>query len=147
LIHTQSFPHRLETGTLNLMGAIGLSAGLDFLRDQGLDAIHCREMDLLRRLRDGLDGISGIDLFAADDLSRHVAVLTANLREMDPEDVGTILDGDFGIAVRVGLHCAPLVHKTIGTYPRGSVRFSLGPFNTPEDIDRTIQAMGAIARS
>jgi len=147
LTHTPTFPHRLEAGTLNLMGVIGLSAGLDFLAEEDLDAVHRREMELVSRLRDGLKAIDAIQLYGADDPSGHVAVLTVNVKGMVPEDVGAILDADFGIAVRVGLHCAPLVHEGLGTYPRGGVRFSLGPFNTAEDIERTIEAMGTIARS
>jgi selenocysteine lyase/cysteine desulfurase len=69
------------------------------------------------------------------------------MQGIEPNDIESILDADFGIAARTGLHCAPLVHETLGTYPEGGVRFSLGPFNTQEDIDRTIEAMGVIARS
>jgi len=147
LIHTQTFPHRLEAGTINLMGIIGLSAGLDYVMSEGLASIHGREMDLLTRLRDGLSGIDCIQRYAMDDLSDHVGLMTLSVDGMDPEDVSAILDGDFGIAVRSGLHCAPLVHETLGTYPQGGVRFSLGPFNTPEEIDRAIEAMAAIVRS
>ncbi len=145
--HTQSLPYRLEAGTLNLMGIIGLSAGVDFLLEEGVGAIHQREMDLLGRLRDGLSVLDRVDLFCAEPLSRRVAILTCNVKGMDPSDVGAILDGDFGIAVRTGLHCAPLVHETIGTFPLGAVRFSVGPFNTASEIDRAIEAMTAIARA
>jgi cysteine desulfurase/selenocysteine lyase len=144
LTHTQSYPHRLEAGTLNLLGIAGLSAGLDFIQAEGLDDAHHREMALLTRLRDGLAELQDVDFYCAEDLGRHVAVLTANIKGMDPEDVGAILDGDFDIAVRVGLHCAPLVHEDLNTSPRGGVRFSLGRFNTDEDIDRTLAAMRKI---
>ncbi|RJR32788.1 MAG: aminotransferase class V-fold PLP-dependent enzyme [Desulfobacteraceae bacterium] len=146
-IHTQTLPHRLEAGTLNLLGIIGLSAALEFLDREGIDAIHMREMGLLARLRDGLSTLDRIEIYNAEDLSDHVALLTTNVMGMDPSDVGAILDGDFGIAVRVGLHCAPLVHETIGTFPNGGVRFSMGPFNTDEEIDSAIQAMAEIAQS
>jgi cysteine desulfurase/selenocysteine lyase len=145
LIHTPAFPHRLECGTLNVLGIISLSASLDFIENQGMATLHAREAALLRRLHDGLRQIPGVDLCCGDDLSRHVALLTANVRGVDPEDAGNILDGDFGIAVRVGLHCAPLVHEDLGTSPRGGVRFSLGPFNTGAHIDRALAAMAAIA--
>jgi cysteine desulfurase/selenocysteine lyase len=147
LIHTQTFPHRLEAGTINLLGVIGLSEGLDFVMAEGLNSIHQREMELLTRLRDALSALDRITLYYQEDLSEHVGILTANVQGIEPEDVGAILDADFGIAVRTGLHCAPLVHETLRTYPQGGVRFSLGPFNTEEDIDRTIEAMGVIARS
>jgi cysteine desulfurase family protein len=147
LIHTQAFPHRLEAGTLNLLGIIGLSEGLDFVTAEGLNAIHSREMELLTRLRDGLFALDRITLYCQEDLSERVGIIMANVQGIEPDDVGSILDADFGIAARTGLHCAPLVHETLGTYPEGGVRFSLGPFNTKEDIDRTIEAMGVIARS
>jgi len=147
LVHTQTFPHRLEAGTLNLLGIIGLSAGLDFLASEGLEKIHGQEMKLLARLRDGLSGLEGLKLHCEEELSNHVALLTVNIEGMEPEDLGTILDGDFGVLGRVGLHCAPLVHETLGTYPEGGFRFSLGPFNTEEEIDRTIAAMAAVTAS
>ncbi len=147
LVHTQTFPHRLECGTLNFLGIIGLSRGLDFVIGENPQTIHRREMDLLTRLRDGLCVLERVELYCAETLSDHVGVITGNVKGMDPSDVGAILDADFGIAVRTGLHCAPLVHETLGTYPHGGVRFSVGPFNTKEDIDRAIEAMSAIARS
>jgi cysteine desulfurase/selenocysteine lyase len=147
LIHTQTFPHRLEAGTINLLGVIGLSEGLDFVMAEGLNAIYHRKIELLTRLRDGLSALDRITLYCQEDLSEHVGIITANVQGMEPADVGSILDADFGIAVRTGLHCAPLVHETLGTYPQGGVRFSLGPLNTQEDIDRAIEAMGAIARA
>jgi len=73
--------------------------------------------------------------------------MLCNVGGMDPEDLSSILDGDFGIAARAGLHCAPLVHEDLGTSPRGGVRFSLGPFNTDEDIDKVLEAMNTISGS
>ncbi len=146
LIHTRTFPHRLEAGTLNLLGVIGLSAGLGFVMEKGMNEIHSHEMALLTRLRDGLFPLDGMELYCCEELSNHLGLMTVNVHGMDPGDVGGILDADFGIAVRVGLHCAPLVHEGIGTYPRGGVRFSIGPFNTIEDIDRSIEALALMAQ-
>ncbi|MCP4628570.1 MAG: aminotransferase class V-fold PLP-dependent enzyme, partial [bacterium] len=98
-------------------------------------------------LREDLADIQGIELYGSEDMSRHVALLTCNVNGMNPVDAGAILDADFEIAVRVGLHCTPLVHKTLGSYPNGGIRFSVGPFNTMADIDRTVEAMSAIAQS
>jgi cysteine desulfurase family protein len=147
LVHPHAFPYRLEAGTHNLMGIIGLAEALDYLQDRGIESIHAGEMKLLRRLRDGLSGCENIRMYGSGDSAEHLGLLTANVQDMDPEDVGAILDGDFHIAVRVGLHCAPLLHETIGTSPRGTIRFSMGPFNTEEDIDETVTAMKTIARS
>ncbi|MEN6440248.1 MAG: aminotransferase class V-fold PLP-dependent enzyme, partial [Syntrophobacter sp.] len=145
MVQTQDFPYRLEAGTLNLLGIIGLSESLDFLEETGIEPVHSREMGLLERLRDGLSELDGVELYCAQDLFNHVGLLTANVRGLDPSDVGAILDADFDIAVRVGVHCAPLVHQSLGTSPHGSVRFSVGPFNTADDIDCAIQAMAEIA--
>jgi cysteine desulfurase/selenocysteine lyase len=145
LVHSRAWPLRLEAGTLNLLGVIGLGLGLEFVGAQGVEAIHEREMALLARLRDGLAAIPAVTLYYADSLVGHVAVLTANVDGIHPQDVGAILDGDFGIAVRVGVHCAPLVHRDLGTIDRGAVRFSLGAFTTGEDVDAAIEAMRVIA--
>jgi cysteine desulfurase/selenocysteine lyase len=147
LVHTQTFPHRLEAGTINLLGVIGLSKGLDFVMAEGLNTIYHRETELLTRLRDGLSVLDSITLYCQEDLTEHLGIITANMEGIEPGDIGAILDADFGIAVRSGLHCAPLVHETLGTYPQGGVRFSIGPFNTDEEIDRTIEAMDIISRT
>jgi cysteine desulfurase/selenocysteine lyase len=144
LVHSQAYPLRLELGTLNLLGVIGLSLGIDFIERRSIAALHEQEMALARRLRDGLAAIPSVTRYCADDLAGHLPVLTVNVDGVHPQDVGAILDGDFGIAVRVGVQCAPLVHRDLGTIDRGAVRFSLGAFNTAEDIDRAIEAMRAI---
>lgn len=144
LVHSQAYPLRLELGTLNLLGVIGLGLGLDFVEGQGMEALHAREMALTTRLRDGLAAIPGVTLYGADDLRGHLPVLTTNVDGVHPQDVGAILDGDFGIATRVGVHCAPIVHRDLGTIDRGAVRFSLGAFTTTEDVDAAIEAMAVI---
>lgn len=146
LIHTADFPHRMEAGTHNLMGIIGLRLAIDDLLETGMAAIHEKEMALTRRLVDGLKSIQGITLYGAADLNRHLAVLSVNVDGVSPQDVGAILDGDFDIAVRLGLHCAPLVHEDLGIGERGAVRFSLGRFNTADEIDQAIDAMARIAK-
>ncbi len=146
LTHTQGYPLRLEAGTLNLLGVLGLGEGLDFVTAEGVAAIHAREAALLARLRDGLAAIDGVSLYVAEgDLADRVAVLACNVAGVHPQDVGAILDGDFDIAVRVGVHCAPLVHRDLGTIDRGAVRFSLGAFTTEADVDAAVEAMRAIA--
>ena len=145
LVHTPSFPYRLEAGTLNLVGIFGLSASLDYLEQKDIGALRQQEMALIRRLYEGLDSIPGVVLLSPPPSGQSVPVLTCTVKGMDSLDVGDILDGDFGIAVRTGLHCAPLVHADLGTDVAGAIRFSPGHFNTNEDIDRAIKAMAAIA--
>ena len=145
LVHTQAWPLRLEAGTLNLLGVIGLGLGIEFVEAEGVGTIHAREARLLARLRDGLAAIDRVTLYLADAAVDRVAVLACNVDGVHPQDVGAILDGDFGIAVRVGVHCAPLVHRDLGTIERGAVRFSLGAFTTEADIDAAVEAMRTIA--
>ena len=146
LVHSQTYPLRLEAGTLNLLGVIGLLLGVNYVSARGMDAIQRQEMRLLERLRDGLAANRGITLYCAADLRQHLPVLAANVAGVTSEDVGAILDGDYRIAVRSGLHCAPMVHRDLGTIDRGAVRFSLGLFNTEDEVDLAIEAMNAIAR-
>ncbi len=145
LVHTQAWPLRLEAGTLNLLGVIGLGLGIEFVQAEGIETIHQREARLLVRLRDGLAAVDGVTLYRADMAEERVAVVTCNVDGIHPQDVGSILDGDYGIAVRVGIHCAPLVHRDLGTIDRGAVRFSLGLLTTEADVDAAIDAMGEIA--
>jgi cysteine desulfurase family protein len=146
LIHTQTYPHRLEAGTINIAGVFGLSASLRYLSSQGIENLHARELALFRHLRDGLSSIKGVRVYASDRGGQYVPILLCNMNGMDPEDLSAILDGDFRIATRAGLHCAPLVHEDLGTSPKGGVRFSLGPFNTDEDIDKALEAMSTISQ-
>jgi cysteine desulfurase / selenocysteine lyase len=144
-IHPEEYPYRLEAGTLNVMGIMGLAAGLGYIEQRGMANIAEHEMVLVQTLRDGLGSMDKVRLYCADRLVNHVALLTCNVRDLDPEDFAAILDGDFNIATRSGLHCAPLVHEDLGTAPRGGVRFSLGPLNSADDVSAALAAVRAIA--
>lgn len=144
--HLDEYPFRLEYGTHNTVGIAGLSAGLKWILEQGLENVHAHEMKLTRMLRDGLAAIPGVTLYCQDDLTHHIAVLAFNVNGMDAGDVGTMLDVDHDIACRTGLHCAPLVHEQLGTAQiRGAVRFGIGPFNTEEHIQTAVEAVREIA--
>jgi cysteine desulfurase / selenocysteine lyase len=145
LRHTQEFPYRLEAGTLNLLGVIGLSLGMRYLVRVGMEESHLREMTLIGRLREGLGSIPGVSVYSPPPRAADLPVLSCNVEGVVPEDAGAILDGDYGIAVRTGLHCAPLVHADLGTAPAGLVRFSLGHANIEQDIDLALAAMAEIA--
>ena len=147
LVHTQVYPQRLEAGTVNVAGIFGLSAGLRYISRNGIERIYANELGLAKRLRDGLNSIKGVRVYPATLHDPWVPIMLCNVDGMDPEDLSSILDGDFGIAARAGLHCAPLVHEDLGTSPKGGVRFSLGPFNTDEDIDKVLEAMTSITRA
>ncbi|HQE57514.1 MAG: aminotransferase class V-fold PLP-dependent enzyme [Candidatus Fermentibacter daniensis] len=144
--HLDEFPYRMEAGTLNTVGVAGLNAGVNWVLEQGMDKIHAHEIGLWDRLRRGVQAIDGVTTYCADDTENQNPVLSLNIHGFEAGDVGTMLDVDHGIAVRTGLQCAPQVHVQLGTDKiHGTVRFSVGPFNTEKDIDRAIAAVGEIA--
>jgi len=144
--HLEEYPYRLEYGTPNVLGIAGLKAGVTWVTQKGLAAVHAEEMRLAALLLDGLRAIPRVRLYCLDGLDNHIAVLAFNIEGMDAADVGTMLDVDFGIACRTGLHCAPRVHEQLGTDKiHGAVRFGIGPFNTEEHIGKAIEAVGRIA--
>ena len=143
--HLEDYPYRLEAGTLNLAGIAGLNAGVRWVQEKGLEVIHAREMELLGMLQGGLTRIRGVTLHGTRSLHNRVSTLSVSVAGYDASDVGTFLDVDYDILTRTGLHCAPLIHEHYGTAPRGTVRFSVGPFNTDDHITAAISAVEQIA--
>ncbi len=143
--HLEEYPYRLEAGTLNLGGIAGLNAGVAWVQEKGLENIHSHEIKLLGMLQDGLSEIRGVTLHGTRNLERRVPTLSVSVNGYDASDVGTFLDVDHDILTRTGLHCAPLIHEHYGTAPRGTVRFSIGPFNTEAHIEAAVRAMHKIA--
>jgi cysteine desulfurase family protein len=140
-------PDRYESGTQNSVGISGLGAGLKYIREEGLEKIIAREQSLTDSLIEGLLKIPEIVLYISKDRLKQAPVISFNIKGFTPGDVGTILDQTFDIKVRTGLHCAPMMHKTIGTFPLGTIRLSPGYFNTAEDIEITIKAIEKISSS
>ena len=146
--HLDEYPYRLEYGTLNILGVAGLQAGLKWIKKKGLNNIHEQEMKLTAMLRDGLKDIEEVTLYCQDDLKDHISVFLFNIDGLEALNTATILDVDYNIACRSGLHCAPLVHEQLGTDKiKGAVRFGIGPFNTEEHINTAINAVKEIAES
>jgi len=145
--HLEEYPYRLEAGTLNLMGIAGLLAGQKFIEKHGgAEGIYNSEMALLHRLWKGIKDIKGVKLYCAETLDNHLPVLSVNVEGFEAGDTGIMLDVDYDIATRTGLHCAPGVHEVLGTDKiKGTVRFAVGPFNTEQDIDTAIKGMTDIA--
>ncbi len=144
--HLNEYPYRLEYGTINTMGVAGLNAGLKWVKERGIGKLHEHEMRLTTMLRDGLKDVDGVTLYCQDDLTDHIAVLLFNVNGLEAMDTGTMLDVDYSIAARTGLHCAPLVHEQLGIDKiHGGVRFGIGPFNTEEHIQKAIEAVKDIA--
>ncbi len=140
----EEMPERLESGTLNTIGLAGLKAGIEFVESVGLDHIRYHEQQLLEQLISGLQSIEAATLYGPLGSARHGGALSFNLKNVDPAMLGFRLDREYGICCRVGLHCAPQAHGTIGTLPEGTVRLSPGYFNSPEDIERTLKAIREI---
>lgn len=145
--HLEEYPWRLEYGTPNLVGIASLWAGQDWLDEHGVGTVHAREMHLAKRLVEGFRRIEGVTVYCCESLEHHLPTILMNVDTMDPGDVGVMLDVDYNIATRTGLHCAPLVHTQLGTISRdGGVRFSIGAFNTEVEVDAAISAVSEIAK-
>lgn len=142
-----ALPYRFESGTVNSVGIGGLGAGLKYIFAEGLDKIHNHERYLTERLMDGMLHIPGVIAYSFKDRANQVHVVSFNIEGYEPGEVGAILDQTFDIKARTGLHCAPAAHRTLGTFPLGTIRLSPGYFNTVEEIDTTLQALERIART
>jgi cysteine desulfurase/selenocysteine lyase len=141
----ETLPARFETGTPNGPGIAGLGAGVDFILKTGVETIRAREHELTTMLLEGLRSIPGVIIYGTQNPDRQVSVVSFNLSDANPEEVGTVLDEVYNIMVRTGLHCAPEAHKTIGTIERGTVRVSPGYFNTDDEIHYFIDSIREIA--
>jgi len=146
LTHLEEFPYRLECGTLNVVGVAGLYAGTKWVLEQGMENIHRKEIMLYDKLRKGLQQIDRVITYCAGHSENKNPVLSFNIQGMDSGDAGTMLDVDYAIASRTGLQCAPKVHVQLGTDKlHGTVRLSIGAFNTEEHIEKAIEAVKEIA--
>lgn len=141
-------PYALEGGTPNVLGVAGLAAGVAWVAERGPDELRRHEVALLQRVVDWSDDAEGWQVAGRWEPDTHVGALSLIVPEsLTPQDLGAILDTSFDIAVRPGLHCAPYIHRRLGTYPNGTLRLSPGPFNTPADIDTFVQALTEITAS
>ena len=144
--HLEAFPYRLECGTMNLVGVAGLFAGVNWVLEKGMANLHKQEIMLWDKLRKGIQAIEGVTTYCAENTENQNPVLCMNINGFEAGDVGTMLDVDYNIASRTGLHCAPKVHELLNTVDiHGGVRLSIGPFNTEDHIDQTIEAVKDIA--
>ncbi len=139
-------PDMLEAGTPNVVGIAGLEAGIRWVMERGVDAIRAHEMALAERLIDGLREIPGVTVYGPCDAARQTATVSFNIAGMEPSEVGMRLDEEHEILCRVGLHCAPAAHRTLGTFPAGTVRFGMGVFNTADEVDAALAAVSNLAR-
>jgi cysteine desulfurase family protein len=140
-VQPEELPERLESGTLNVVGLAGLHAGLEFLQKIGLNRVRAHERELLAQLLAGLKRIPAATLYGPADSERHGGALSFALAGHDPAVIGYRLDAEYDIGVRVGLHCAPEAHRSVGSFPTGTVRVSPGWFTTAAEIDALLAAI------
>ncbi|MCD4750135.1 MAG: aminotransferase class V-fold PLP-dependent enzyme [Thermoanaerobaculales bacterium] len=139
-------PDSLEAGTPNGAGIAGLGAACKWLEERGVEAIHLLQNELVQRLADNLRTIKGVDLHGFRDDAHKTGILSFTVRDRDVGELATLLDRECNIALRAGLHCSPAAHRRLGTFPAGTLRAGLGPFNTAHDVDVLVNAIREICR-
>jgi len=137
-------PDRFEPGTLNLPGIAGLKAALEYIEKTGMEAIHTKEMQLTGQFLEGIKRLNRVRLIGKPGLEGRTSVVSLQIEAMDNAQAAFSLEQQFGILTRVGLHCAPSAHKTLGTYPEGTIRFSFGHLNTEEEVEAALSALRII---
>lgn len=147
LFQPEIVPDRYESGTHNTPGIAGLNEGVKFILEKGIDNIRLHEEELCQYMLDKLEEVPNIKIYGTKDSKKRAAVIAINIGDMDSGEITFILDSEYDIATRSGIHCAPLAHKTLGTLEQGAVRFSLGYFNTKEEIDKAVDALKEISKN
>lgn len=140
-------PDKFEIGTLNTPGIAGLLSGIQYISNRGIANIRESEQYLTKTFIDSLLNIESIKVYGTKDALKSTATISINSTKIDNSELGYILDNKYGIMVRTGLHCAPLAHKSIGTFPQGTLRFSFGPFNDIKDVNYTLFALNSILKN
>lgn len=150
--HTEEIPHfmpdRFEAGTMNLPGIIGLNASLNWLKQTTCSAVKQHELMLTQYFLNGIASLNNENILIAGrrDISQRTGVVSIQVKNREMAQLAYELDDKFGIMTRVGLHCAPSAHKTLGTYPQGTIRFSFGWWNTREDIEAAVNALEILTK-
>lgn len=139
-------PDRYESGTLNAHGLAGLRAGVEYVLETGVVEIRKHERELTERLLEGLSDIPGTTVYGPREWEKRVGIVSFNLENYSSSDLASLLDEEYGICVRSGLHCSPLAHRTLGTLKSGVVRVSLSHLNTASDIDSLLHALAEVSR-
>ena len=146
IVQPDFLPDKFESGTLNTAGIAGLKAGVEFIINKGRENILNHEMKLAEKFLTGLNQINELEIYGPKDLQKQAPTFSINIKGEDLGHISFILDDKYGIMTRSGLHCAPLAHKTIGSYPAGTLRFSIGYFNNKSEIDYTINKLKELSK-
>jgi len=144
-LQPEFLPDKYEAGTANIIGLAGLAAAVRYVLERGVEAIRANEQTLAKRLIEGLRKTSGVTVFGSSNSQRQTAVVSFNIAGASCAEIAQALDERFDIMCRPGLHCAPRAHRALGTFPAGTVRLSLGPFTTAEEVERTLAAVAELA--
>ena len=134
-------PDKFESGTMNTPGIAGLKAGIEFIEKEGLENIRKHELDLTEMFIEGLKKINQVKIYGPADINKQAPTISISIENKDLGQISFILDDKFGIMTRSGLHCAPLAHKTINSFPEGTLRFSIGYFNTEDEIKYALEKL------
>jgi len=140
-IQPDFLPDRCESGTLNVVGLSGLLAGIRWIQEKGIAVIREHELHLANVLLDGLQAMPEVTVFGPGAAAKQTATVSFTMNNVSPSNAAFLLDDDYDILCRVGLHCSPSSHKTIGTFPDGTIRFGLGYFNTLEEVEKALDAV------
>lgn len=143
--HPDIMPDALEAGTINSHGIAGLLAGIAFIENIGMKNIRAHELDLMRQFYNGIRDIPGIEIYGDFSTALRAPIVALNIRDYDSNAVSEALSDNYDIAVRAGAHCAPLMHRALGTVKQGAVRFSFSYFNTEEEISTAVNAVKELA--
>ncbi|MCX7843226.1 MAG: aminotransferase class V-fold PLP-dependent enzyme [Clostridia bacterium] len=146
VLQPEFMPDYMESGTLNTPGIVGLGFGASFIKSFGIENIKHYKSELIKRLHEGIVDIKEAKLYSKSDINKNSGIVALCFKNMDSNEISSLLDRKYHIATRAGLHCAPLAHKSLGTLKCGLVRLSVGCFNTVEEIDFTISALNEISR-
>lgn len=144
MVQSDRLPDKFEMGTINIPAIIGLKRALEYINSVGVGNIYEKEMELAGQFINGIKELKDINIIGKKDVEGRTAVVSLDFAGRDNAEIAAALDTDYGIMTRTGLHCSPISHRTLGTYPKGTVRFSFGHFNTAEEVDYILKAVKAL---
>ena len=144
IIQPDILPDKFESGTLNTPAIAGLLQGIEYINKEGILSIKQKEQELAKLFIEGLNNINSIVIYGTNKIDNMTATISINSTLINNSELGFMLDNEYGIMTRTGLHCAPFAHKTIGTFPLGTLRFSFGAFNDKKDVDYTLTSLNKI---
>lgn len=147
LLQPEELPLYYESGTMNLPGIISLKEGIKYINQEGINNLRKHKEVLIKKIEDALSEIQKVEIIGRNKEIRQLPVINLKIKNMDVSEAGYILENSFHIITRAGLHCAPLIHKSLGTFPKGSLRVSPSSFNTEEEIGTFIDAISKIAKT